>query len=148
MDFSERVILIDALDNMVSLVTLPGKESILQEVKNLIGEDCEVVCDVYPRRLYEDFGQSWYKNQRVFMMVDDMSRGKQLPVNALATWLYNGENANTGVLIYGNAVLVQENYMEGFGGLWEDAIVEILPQFSDVASALRRTKLERRRRRK
>ena len=137
---AERVIRIDALDNIVEVVILETSEKpFIQEVKKVIGNDCELLDHVRPARLYREFGQSQERGQRVLMLVDENGYGKKLPVNRLATWLYNADDRNTGNLILGNAVIVQEFIDDDIdiGGVRDDVVFDLLPKLSEIASGLR-----------
>ena len=102
-------------DNTIQVIQYPEGNSYKAEndrLTNLIGDSCELLEHVRPRRLYEDLGAgiepTRFKGEAVSMLIDEEGRLKGLPVNMVASWLY-GTDVH-GCPIVGDVLIVGEYY--------------------------------------
>lgn len=90
----------------------------------LIGNGCDLVEHVRPRRLYTHWAVSTdiESGKMACILVDESGALKENQVNELASYLY-------GYTIYGNVLFVGEGYVDGepdFKGLPEDVAMNLM----------------------
>ena len=102
-------------DNTIQVMQYPEEDSYKAEndkLTSLIGDTCELLEHVRPRRIYEELGAGFdptrFKGEAVSMLIDEEGRLKNLPVNKTASWLY-GTDVH-GCPIVGNVLIVGEYY--------------------------------------
>ena len=95
----------------------------------LIGNGCDLVEHVRPRRLYTFWKVSTdiESGKMACILVDESGALKENQVNELASYLY-------GYTIYGNVLFVGEGYVDGepdFKGLPEDVAMNLMLRIED-----------------
>ena len=85
-------------DNTIQVLQYPEENDPRienEKLRKFIGESCEVLEHVRPRRLYEELGASVkptrFKGDCVGMLIDDNGIANKLPVNLSASWLYGAD---------------------------------------------------------
>lgn len=106
-------------DNTIQVLQYPEENDPRienEKLRKFIGESCEVLEHVRPRRLYEELGASVkptrFKGDCVGMLIDDNGIANKLPVNLSASWLYGADVH--GCPIVGDVLIIGE-YWEGDG---------------------------------
>lgn len=106
-------------DNTIQVLQYPKEINLSienEKLRGFIGDSCEVIEHVRPRRLYDELGAgiepTRFKGDCVGMLIDDNGIDNKLPVNMVASWLYGADVH--GCPIVGDVLIVGE-YWEGDG---------------------------------
>lgn len=111
----------------------------------LIGNDCDLVEQVRPIRLYTEHGgpvkqaDSLLYKGMASMLIDECGKLKDNEVNVIASWLYGTDHH--GSVIVGNVVFCGEYFNEAvagldFCGLEPDVEEKILKMLRDLAGKM------------
>ena len=111
---------------------------------SLIGNGCDTVERVAPRRLYEEFGYDLLYNMTVnqdnvvVMLVDENFGAKSaLELNVIGSFLY--ETDIHGSPILGNVIFIGEHYTEDgieFIGLSDDTSNKLMKQLNELVAMM------------
>ena len=112
-------------------------------LRALIGPECNTAEHVRPMRLYTVLGGgavcTWNQGEAVAMLVDEDGYYHDLPVNLIASWLY--ETANHWYPILGDVLIIGE-YLNSdgiaFSGLCNTQIQILLPQLKILSDLTKR----------
>ena len=115
-------------------------------LRALIGPECTIAEHVRPMRLYTALGggAECTRNQgeAVAMLVDEEGYYHDLPVNPIASWLY--ETDKHGYPILGDVLIIGE-YLDSdgiaFSGLCNTQIQILLPQLMNLSDQIKRRTL-------
>lgn len=115
-------------------------------LRALIGPECNTAEHVRPMRLYTVLGGgavcTWNQGEAVAMLVDEDGYYHDLPVNLIASWLY--ETANHWYPILGDVLIIGE-YLNSdgiaFSGLCNTQIQILLPQLMNLSDQIKRRTL-------
>jgi len=122
-------------------------------LSGLIGNDCDIVEQVHPRRLYKKYGgpveavDPYQKKGMASMLIDESGKLKDNEFNILASWLYGTDMH--GSVIVGNVVICGEYFNDeaigiDFCGLEPEVEADILKALNNVAARLDKGDRERR----
>ena len=112
-------------------------------LRALIGPECNTAEHVRPMRLYTVLGGgavcTWNQGEAVAMLVDEEGYYHDLPVNFIASWLY--ETDKHGYPILGDVLIIGE-YLNSdgiaFSGLCNTQIQILLPQLKILSDLTKR----------
>lgn len=115
-------------------------------LRALIGPECNTAEHVRPKRLYTVLGGgaecTWNQGEAVAMLVDEEGYYHDLPVNFIASWLY--ETDKHGYPILGDVLIIGE-YLDSdgiaFSGLCNTQIQLLLPQLMNLSDQIKRRTL-------
>lgn len=113
----------------------------LTGLKELVGDDCEIVQHVRPKRLYSLLGYSTdpYKDNCVGMLVDEEGLFKDdSKINLVGSFLYETDKHKFPIV--GNILFVAERAEYGdivFDGLPDKVLTNLKSQLSELASRYR-----------
>lgn len=120
-----------------------------KELCRLIGNGCDCIERVMPRRLYTELGHTREvkaKGSRcVSMLCDESFLLKPAPYNAIASYLY--ETGRHGAPILGNVLFVGEFYRDGeieFSGIEPEVFDTLYAQLTQMSGLMSRKGAERR----
>ena len=115
----------------------------MDTLRALIGPECTTAEHVRPRRLYTVLGGgaecTWNQGEAVAMLVDEEGYYHDLPVNYIASWLY--ETDKHGNPILGDVLIIGE-YLGSdgitFSGLCNTQIQILLPKLKNLSDLTKR----------
>lgn len=114
----------------------------MQALQDLVGNGCDYVERVRPRRLYTMLGVprvvTTNPGECATMIVDEDGLLRNLPVNAVGSWLY--ETDRHGSPIVGNIVIVGEIYVGTgikFCGISDDLFERLYPKLQQIIEKVR-----------
>lgn len=108
-----------------------------EELRKLIGPQCELYEHVMPGRLYSEMGGSNTPGSCVSMLVDEEGHYHDLDINFIGSWLYKTDIH--GAPIVGNILIVGERWdRDGivFCGIPDQQFARLYPQFEHMAEKL------------
>ncbi len=106
-------------DNSVDVLEYPDVrlDKVMDELCEMLGENCEIAEHVMPHRLYDVLKASpkptINKGEAVSMLVDEDGFRHMLPINLIGSWLY--ESDLHGSPIVGNVLIIGEYLKPGIG---------------------------------
>lgn len=127
-------------DNQISIHDFPEGSFREQNkaLRDCIGPKCETIEHVMPMRLYNELRGSRERGNCVSMLVDEDGHYHDLPVNMVASWLY--ESDKHGYPILGNVLIIGEKW-EGTGisfcGIPTDQFGLLFPQLRTLIEKAR-----------
>ena len=114
----------------------------MQALQKLVGDECDCVERVRPRRLYTMLGVprvvTTNPGECATMLVDGDGLFRKLPGNVVGSWLY--ETDRHGSPIVGNIVIVGEVYVGTgikFCGISDDLFERLYPKLQQIIEKVR-----------
>lgn len=132
------------VDNEVTVHKFPDgtMPEQMNSLRKMIGEKCELVEHVMPRRLYSALGasnqQTGEKGSCASILVDEDGYYHQLPVNIVGSYLYESDLHGNPIL--GNILIIGEMWNGdgiSFCGLSDEQFNIIYPQINQLAKKAR-----------